>query len=35
VFHYVAHDRTVRPDDLLDAAQLRALLDAVPGPDTG
>ncbi|HVV20816.1 MAG TPA: ATP-dependent DNA helicase [Pseudonocardiaceae bacterium] len=30
VFHYVAHDTTVRPQDLLDAAGLRALLDAVP-----
>ncbi|HKN96772.1 MAG TPA: ATP-dependent DNA helicase [Pseudonocardiaceae bacterium] len=30
VFHYVAHDRTVRPADLLDAAGLRELLTAVP-----
>ncbi|HEY1571249.1 MAG TPA: ATP-dependent DNA helicase [Pseudonocardiaceae bacterium] len=30
VFHYVAHDRTVRPSDLLDAAGLRDLLAAVP-----
>lgn len=35
VFHYVAHDRTVRPGDLLDAEGLRALLAAVPGPETG
>jgi DNA helicase II / ATP-dependent DNA helicase PcrA len=29
VFHYVAHNRTVRPPDLLDVAGLRSLLDAV------
>jgi DNA helicase-2/ATP-dependent DNA helicase PcrA len=33
VFHYVAHDRTVRPADLLDADGLRRLLATVPGPD--
>jgi DNA helicase-2/ATP-dependent DNA helicase PcrA len=34
VFHYVAHDRTVRPADLLDVAGLGDLLDSVPGPET-
>jgi DNA helicase-2/ATP-dependent DNA helicase PcrA len=29
-FYYVAHDRTVRPADLLDAAGLAALIDQVP-----
>ena len=29
-FHYVRHDRTLRPVDLLDADGLRALLAAVP-----
>jgi DNA helicase-2/ATP-dependent DNA helicase PcrA len=29
-FHYVAHNRTVAPVDLLDAAGLRKLLDTVP-----
>jgi DNA helicase-2/ATP-dependent DNA helicase PcrA len=33
VFHYVAHNRTIRPPDLLDMAGLNELLDAVPGPD--
>jgi DNA helicase-2/ATP-dependent DNA helicase PcrA len=33
VFHYVAHNHTVRPPDLPDVADLRALLSAVPGPD--
>jgi DNA helicase-2/ATP-dependent DNA helicase PcrA len=33
VFHYVAHNTTVRPADLLDVAGLRDLLDSVPGPD--
>jgi hypothetical protein len=32
VFHYVAHDRTIRPADLLDADGLRRLLGTVPGP---
>jgi len=31
-FHYVRHDRTVRPADLLDADGLAALVDAVPEP---
>src|SRR5690606_21772615 len=31
-FHYVRHDETVRPADLLDAAGLAALIDAVPEP---
>jgi DNA helicase-2/ATP-dependent DNA helicase PcrA len=30
-FHYVAHDRTLRPVDLLDADGLRALITTVPG----
>jgi len=30
VFHYVRHDVTLRPSDLLDAAGLRALLRSVP-----
>jgi DNA helicase-2/ATP-dependent DNA helicase PcrA len=29
-FHYVRHDRTLRPAELLDAAGLRALIAAVP-----
>ena len=29
-FHYVRHDRTVRPADLLDEAGLAALIEAVP-----
>lgn len=29
-FHYVAHDHTVRPVDLLDAEGLRALIEALP-----
>ena len=29
-FHYVRHDVTLRPVDLLDADGLRALLQAVP-----
>jgi DNA helicase-2/ATP-dependent DNA helicase PcrA len=33
VFHYVAHNRTIAPPDLLDMTGLRDLLDAVPGPD--
>ncbi|HEY0806334.1 MAG TPA: ATP-dependent DNA helicase [Pseudonocardiaceae bacterium] len=33
VFHYVAHNHTVRPPDLLDVTGLRDLLDAVPGTD--
>lgn len=32
VFHYVAHDRTIQPADLLDADGLRRLLGTVPGP---
>ncbi len=32
-FHYVRHDHTVRPADLLDAEGLRALLRSVPAPD--
>ena len=30
VFHFVRHDVTLRPVDLLDAPGLRALLQAVP-----
>ena len=29
-FHYVRHDQTVRPADLLDAAGLAALIEAIP-----
>jgi DNA helicase-2/ATP-dependent DNA helicase PcrA len=29
-FHYVRHDHTARPADLLDAEQLRALVERVP-----
>ncbi|GAA3980328.1 ATP-dependent helicase [Thermobifida alba] len=34
-FHYVRHDETVRPADLLDAAGLAALINAVPEPGAG
>jgi DNA helicase-2/ATP-dependent DNA helicase PcrA len=34
-FHYVRHDRTLRPADLLDADGLRALLRDVPAEGTG
>ena len=33
-FHYVRHDVTLRPADLLDAAGLRALLGSVPAVPT-
>jgi DNA helicase-2/ATP-dependent DNA helicase PcrA len=29
-FHYVRHDQTVRPADLLDEAGLAALIEAIP-----
>jgi DNA helicase-2/ATP-dependent DNA helicase PcrA len=31
-FHYVRHDRTLRPADLLDANGLKALVRSVPEP---
>jgi DNA helicase II / ATP-dependent DNA helicase PcrA len=34
-FHFVRHDVTLSPADLLDAAGLRALLDAVPAGQAG
>ena len=33
-FHYVRHDRTLRPADLLDAEGLRELITSVPRAST-